>query len=108
MRLPKDTAVGHGGMPFASQACLTAKRVDHTGPRLLEENGMRVRSIVALLLTLSSIATNAFAVTVPGDYPTIQAAIDAVPSGTTINVQPGTYAERLLINSTAKSITIRG
>jgi hypothetical protein len=69
---------------------------------------MRVRSIVALLLTLSSIATSAFAVTVPGDYPTIQAAIDAVPSGTTINVQPGTYAERLLINSTAKSITIRG
>jgi hypothetical protein len=69
---------------------------------------MRVRVVVTLLLSFLSIATTASAVTVPGDYPTIQAAIDGVPSGTIINVQPGTYSERLLINATAKSITIRG
>jgi predicted outer membrane repeat protein len=69
---------------------------------------MRVRRIVALLLSFSSVAATAFAVTVPGDYPTIQAAIQAVPSGTTIDVQPGTYSEHLLINWTGKSLTIRG
>jgi len=35
------------------------------------------------------------AVTVPGDYPTLQRAIDAVADGTTILVAPGTYAERI-------------
>jgi hypothetical protein len=59
------------------------------------------------VLSLSAAATSAVAVTVPGDYPTIQSAITAAPSGATINVQPGTYAERLLINATAKSLTIR-
>lgn len=48
------------------------------------------------------------AVTVPGDFPTIQAAIDAVPNGTTIDVQPGVYAEALVISSTSKSFTLRG
>jgi predicted outer membrane repeat protein len=71
---------------------------------------MRLRSAITFLLFLglASVATRAFAVTVPGDYPTIQAAIDAVPSGTTIDVQPGTYAEHLLVDATARSLTIRG
>ena len=51
-------------------------------------------------------------VTVPGNYPNIQSAINAVingsqPDGTSINVQPGTYAEILNISNTAKSLTIR-
>jgi hypothetical protein len=54
-----------------------------------------------------------WAVVVPGDYPTIQQAINAVatgarPDGTVIEVKPGVYAETLLINATAKSMTIRG
>ena len=53
------------------------------------------------------------AATVPGDYSTIQAAINAVlngslPDGTTINVQPGTYPEALAVGTTAKSFTVRG
>ena len=32
-------------------------------------------------------------ITVPGNYPTIQAAITAAPNGATINVSPGTYRE---------------
>jgi hypothetical protein len=52
------------------------------------------------------------AVTVPGDFTTIQAAINAVvngaqPDGTVIDVQPGTYAEALLISGTARSMTLR-
>ncbi len=69
---------------------------------------MKVRAIVTLLLSFSSVATTAFAATVPGDYPTIQAAITWAPSGTTIDVQPGVYSEHLLINWTSKSLTIRG
>jgi parallel beta helix pectate lyase-like protein/VCBS repeat protein len=53
------------------------------------------------------------AATVPGDYPTIQAAINAViagslPDGTTINVQPGVYPEALIVSPSAKSFTVRG
>jgi hypothetical protein len=52
-------------------------------------------------------------VTVPGNYPSIQAAINAVlngslPNGTTINVQPGTYFEALSIVDTNRSVTVRG
>ena len=51
-------------------------------------------------------------VTVPTQYPTIQAAIDAVlagqqPDGTTINVQANTYTEALVIGTTTKSLTVR-
>jgi FG-GAP-like repeat len=52
------------------------------------------------------------AVTVPGDYPNIQGAINAVitgavPDGTQINIQTGTYAEVLNISNTAKSLTLK-
>ena len=55
----------------------------------------------------------AFAVTVPGNYPTIQAAINAVtsgalPDGTTIDVAPGTYNEALLVDNTGRSFVVRG
>lgn len=54
----------------------------------------------------------ATAVTVPGNFPTIQAAINAVvagnqPDGTVIDVQPGTYAEALVVVDTARSLTVR-
>jgi hypothetical protein len=40
-------------------------------------------------------------------YPTIQAAINGVPNGETINVQPGVYYEALFIGP-GRSVTIRG
>ena len=66
-----------------------------------------------LLMLLGLSAAPAEAVTVPGNYPTIQAAIAAVvngslPNGTLIEVQPGVYNEALLINTTSRSLTIRG
>jgi hypothetical protein len=52
---------------------------------------------------------NAATVTVPGNYPTIQAAINSVPDGTVIQVAAGTYSERLTVNNvTTRSMTIRG
>ncbi len=43
---------------------------------------------------------------VPGDYATIQAAITAVPAGSTINVAAGTYNEN--ITWSGKNLTIQG
>ncbi len=43
--------------------------------------------------------------TVPGDFPTIQAAIDAAVPGDTINVLAGTYNENIIVN---KAVTIIG
>ncbi|MBU0756396.1 MAG: hypothetical protein KJ645_14735, partial [Planctomycetes bacterium] len=45
------------------------------------------------------------AIHVPGDYPTIQAAVDAALSGDLILVAPGTYVENLVIP--AKEMTLR-
>ncbi|WP_292419963.1 PKD domain-containing protein, partial [Methanoregula sp.] len=41
----------------------------------------------------------------PGNYPTIQTAINAALSGDTVKVYPGTYDERIIIN---RSITLLG
>ena len=52
------------------------------------------------------------AVTIPGDYPTIQAALDdlkngPLPSGEVINVLPGTYYEALTYAEAPKSFTLK-
>ena len=74
-----------------------------------------VRAAVLFVALVSGpLAASATAqVTVPNDYGTIQAAINAVvggarPSGTTITVLPGTYPETLFIGNTSRSLTIRG
>jgi hypothetical protein len=59
------------------------------------------------------VSAGAATVTVPGNYPTIQSAINAVlsgsiPDGSTINVQSGSWPEALSIGNTAKSFTVRG
>ena len=72
-----------------------------------------------LVLTISFLAgpllcpAHAADAVVPGDFSTIQAAIDAVingtlPDGASIEVQPGIYQEALSISSTGKSFTVRG
>lgn len=53
-----------------------------------------------------------FAVTVPDDYPTIQAALDDLkygdlPSGEVIEVRPGTYDEALTYAESPKSFTLK-
>jgi pectin methylesterase-like acyl-CoA thioesterase len=65
-----------------------------------------VLGLAAVLVHLC--AAWAHAATVPGDFTTIQAAINAVlvgslPDGTVIDVQPGTYREALVIQNTTRS-----
>src|SRR5512145_1501880 len=65
-----------------------------------------------LLLVLLGFVGPAAAVTVPGNFPTIQQAINAVaagalPNGTLIEVQPGSYNEAINIGSTVASFTVR-
>ena len=72
----------------------------------------RAPASAALVILLAAAPVSA-QVTVPGNYPTIQAAINAVlvgtlPDHTVINVQPGTYAEAILIDTTSRSFTVRG
>jgi hypothetical protein len=43
---------------------------------------------------------------VPGDYPTLQIALEAAPSGTTIRVAAGAYSEALTVQG--KSVVVRG
>src|SRR5262245_5468587 len=66
-------------------------------------------ALAAALLAASS----AQALNVPGDYPTIQGAIQAIAAnpaldGSLVNVAPGQYFEALQINNTPRSFTIRG
>jgi hypothetical protein len=63
---------------------------------------------VGFLATAAPVA----AAIVPDNYPTIQAAVNAVvggalPDGTVIDIRPGTYAEFVTISTTAKSMTLR-
>ncbi|MGB4205798.1 MAG: hypothetical protein WBJ84_09310 [Bacteroidales bacterium] len=64
------------------------------------------RFILALLLIMAMGSVNAQSTLyVPGDYATIQAAINAATSGDIIEVDAGNYAENVNIN---KSLTVRG
>lgn len=73
----------------------------------------RPRSIGAASLLVCLLVTGLWApatsraatiISVPGDYPTIQAAIDAAADGDTIRVSPGTYGER--VDTLSKRITL--
>ena len=67
-----------------------------------------MRAICAIVASLV-LAGTAFGdtINVPGDYPTIQGAIDASSNGDVINIDGGTYNEHSL-NPDGKAITIQG
>ena len=54
--------------------------------------------IFALAFNVQPVKTEPTTIVVPDDYPTIQAAINAAVSGSTILVKKGTYAENVVIN----------
>lgn len=66
-------------------------------------------SLIVLLLSVSSLAslpqTQATTWQVPGDYTTIQAAVDAAAPGDTVEVSPDVYPESVIVS---KSLTITG
>jgi len=65
---------------------------------------MRRFFCLVVLLVLHA-AGNGATIRVPGDYPTIQGAIDAAVNYDVVLVSPGTYIENLVINS--KEITLK-
>ena len=69
----------------------------------------RIASIVASLslVFVGTSATIAGTINVPGDQPTIAAAISASVNGDVINIAAGTYNEHSL-NPGGKAITIQG
>jgi parallel beta-helix repeat protein len=69
---------------------------------------MRIRFRVLVLLSGLAIATPALAMTwnVPGDFPTIQQAINASTSGDIILVAPGTYPENISVGAAQNGIKI--
>ena len=62
--------------------------------------------VAAMAITMCGLA-NAATINVPGDQPTIAAAISASVNGDVINIAAGTYNEHSL-NTGGKAITIRG
>src|SRR5262245_4006032 len=71
---------------------------------------MRVgpQAVAVLALCLSVAQAAAVTLVVPGDHPTIQAAIDAAAPDTVIQIAPGHYTERLVLHEVAHALTIRG
>src|SRR5262249_26023731 len=71
-------------------------------------NSMRIRFYALAILPALLLATPALAATysVPGDFPTIQLAINASVSGDVINVDPGTYPENIVVGAAQNGIKI--
>ena len=66
---------------------------------------MRLRCSLVVAITAFSGTAVADIINVPGDFPTIQEAIDASMDGDEVEVHPGTYIET--INFLGKAITVR-
>jgi len=64
--------------------------------------GTLTAAVATLMLAAAAGATDRY---VPGEYSTIQTAVDAASPGDTIHVAAGTYAEAVIIN---KALTIQG
>ena len=79
----------------------------------LPHSHVRIAVSAVALVLVPFIGTADAQVNVPGNYATIQSALNAVmsgglPDGTTIDVQPGTYFEVLSVANTSRSVTVRG
>ena len=62
-------------------------------------------AVVVVLWALSVVTAGAAEYTVPGDFGTIQAAVDAAGDGDTVVVEPGTYRESVMLRS---NLVLRG
>jgi len=67
--------------------------------------GRKILAVLILSLTIASVCLAQKTLTVPDDYPTIQAAIDAASEGAIISIAEGTWSENITID---KSLTLRG
>src|SRR2546425_568265 len=67
---------------------------------------MRLVAIWCVVMMLG--VADAATVTVPGTYPSIQAAVQNAPDGSTIEVAPGHYHEQVVLQNDGRSLTLRG
>ncbi len=67
--------------------------------------GMGVLAIAMTSMTAFTVSSQAAILAVPGDYPTIQSAIDAATDGDEVVVEPGIYSET--IDFLGKDIVVR-
>ncbi|RPF32563.1 pectinesterase family protein [Streptomyces sp. TLI_185] len=96
----------------------TTGRTDEWGaafdPRKVYDYRLDPAASVPALVTRFSGPQKRIGVTlhVPGDYPTVQAAVDAVPDGNTVPVTvavaPGTYRAKVYIPATRPNIVLQG
>ncbi|MCD9879061.1 pectinesterase family protein [Streptomyces guryensis] len=96
----------------------TTGRTDEWGaafdPRRFYDYRLDPAAAVPALVTRFSGPQKRIGVTlhVPGDYPTVQAAVDAVPDGNTapvtVAVAPGTYRAKVYIPATRPNIVLQG
>src|SRR4029077_4845435 len=63
---------------------------------------------IAFLSATNTTASAAATLTVPGEFPTIQAALNAASSGDTVDVSPGTYPENIDRHGKAVSLQSTG
>jgi parallel beta-helix repeat protein/predicted outer membrane repeat protein len=84
------------------------KQTQRKGGRIMERNGRYIKRFLFYVFTLALFwySATAFGATihVPGDQPSIQAAIDAAVNGDEVVVYDGTYVEN--INFLGKAITV--
>jgi len=75
---------------------------------LAEFEAAMIPIVIVALIMLAGIVTRAHAavINVPGDEPTIQAAIDVAQPGDIVLIAPGSYEEQF--DTLGKTITIRG
>ena len=69
-------------------------------------NNITLSSFIVVMGMLACALHAQVIIQVPGEYPTIQAAVDAAYSGDTILVAPGTYQENIRIQGNDKIITL--
>lgn len=67
-----------------------------------------LRLLLGCAFAVAVAATSHAAIAVPGDYPTIQAAVEAAQDGAVIQIAPGRYHEQITIQNDTRTLTLRG
>ncbi|GAI14785.1 unnamed protein product, partial [marine sediment metagenome] len=93
---------------WSTQSNTPAPSIEKKKKKMEKKKKSRCRLALGVLgvgVLIFAVAAGAETINVPGNYDTIQAAIDAASSGDTINVAAGTYTENVEVN---ESVSIVG
>ena len=79
----------------------------HVASSVLHARG-RMRLVAFCCVVIMLGVADAATVTVPGMYPSIQAAVQNAPDGSIIEVAPGHYHGQVVLENDTRSLTLRG